>query len=149
MISPELWSAYRRTRYCVDATPEGDFCLRVDQLCPPADRLCTYHGARDWAFISACNPRSRALDEAHNAARMQALQRLLEELALPSYPARGIADDGAWPAEPGLLVVGAGRRQALALGARFEQYAIVHAAVGAPAELLACPLDAPASPRTS
>ena len=52
------------------------------------------------------------------------------------YHGEGKGDDGAWPAEPSLLILGVGEDEAAALARRFGQAAFVYGDRGAAARLV-------------
>lgn len=55
-----------------------------------------------------------------------------------AFEGEGIGDNGTWPPEPSYLVLGICRPDAIALGHRFEQAAIVAGDAGGTAELILC-----------
>lgn len=82
-------------------------------------------GVESAAFLTAWNPGSRLLPDPVNLAAGQALDA---ELAALGYPVcTGVALDpaGVWPAEPGRLVLGIGCAEAVALGCRYGQRALL------------------------
>lgn len=134
ILDPGLVAAYRRTRYRVHAHPP--FTLRVDRPHARLAALLAAQGGRGAAYVSACNPRGVEQDAATNAARHA---RLLQDLQ-----ARGavwIDAFGAWPDRSGrgersVLVLDIGRHEALALGRRHEQNAVLWAGADAVPRLL-------------
>lgn len=134
-----LDAAYRGTIY--EAwTPGGTIEIRIGARCPAVDALLAAHApdAPGWAYITAWNPGSRPLSREDNRARNQALERLAREACAACFTGVGRGEDGAWEPEESFLLVGIDRARALALGARFEQNAIVFGERGAAAELLWC-----------
>jgi hypothetical protein len=118
-----LARAYRDTAYCVDH-PAGHFTLRLGEACAPLQALLRKHGAREWAFVSASNPHSRPLSAAANAVRHAQLLARVRAAGWQTFAGRGVADRGDWM-EESLLILGIEETAALALGAAFEQYAVV------------------------
>jgi hypothetical protein len=118
MNREQLESAYRSTDYWVDDVPGGAFLFHIGE---PCDRL---RGEGPWAFITACNPHSRALPDEANAKLMTALEKKLDESGWRYYRGRGIASDRAWQ-EASLLVLGIGEADARKIGEEFGQNAIV------------------------
>lgn len=130
-----LKAVYEATEYRV-----GDrFTIRCGLPTPLLDALLLEHGHDAWAYITACNPGSIALDDAANAARMAALTRRLDRLGHPCLPGQGVGAGSDWPPEPSLLVLGIDLAAALALGREFGQVAIVVGRRGEPARLAFCP----------
>ena len=102
----------------------------------PLDLLLAESRATDWAFITACNPRSAPLDEDANAERMMQLEMLVRGRGLACFQGEGQADDGDWPPEPSLLVLGISDADAVSIARAFEQYAIVSGSRGGEARLV-------------
>ncbi|MGH7389680.1 MAG: DUF3293 domain-containing protein [Candidatus Rokuibacteriota bacterium] len=132
-----LLEAYRRTGFVAN-TPKGRLRLRVGRRCGELDDLLAGHGVTTWTYVTAFNPRSMPLPAEENWARQRELERSVAELGLVSYPGEGIADDGRWPPEPSLLVLGIGRNDAVRLGQQFGQLAVVYGELGQEAELVVC-----------
>jgi uncharacterized protein DUF3293 len=130
-----LEAAYRATSYFVDG-PTGRFAVRVGRASPEADALAEAHGAATWAYITAHNPGSAPARPDRNEARQHELEEAVAEAGYRSYRGEGKGDDGVWPAEPSLLVLGIGEADAAALARRFGQAALVFGERGGPARLL-------------
>ncbi len=133
----ELWEAYRRTTY-VARTPEGELRLRIGRVEPGLDALLARTGAEAWAFVTAWNPGSRPTSPAVNAVRQAELAREVAARGWIALEGEGVGDDGAWPPEPSLLVLGPTREEARALGRRFGQNAVVWAERGGAPVLIDC-----------
>lgn len=106
MLDPEFDSAYRSTSYSVIVPGREPISIRCGARCMPLDLLLAESRATDWACISACNPRSAPLDEHANAERMMRLEMLVHGRGLNCFQGEGQADDGDWPPEPSLRVLG-------------------------------------------
>jgi hypothetical protein len=119
-------------------TPAGSIDLRIGQPSPPLDWLLDSLGAREWAFISAANPRSEAISETENAARHGAFRALVEQRGFHVFEGEGIPDQPGWTAEPSLLILAVTLEEARELAAVFGQNAIVWGEMGAPARLVWC-----------
>ena len=122
-IAPATIAAYRETDYWVGG--DTPFTLRVGEFSPA---LAALHEARrvdSSAFITACNPFSRALDAAANAERQAALLHDLRQRRLGCVEGIGQHPSGDWPGEPSMLVLGIALDEARALGHAYEQNAIV------------------------
>lgn len=94
-------------------TPKGRRSLRVGQGCRELDDLLTDHGVSTWAYVTAFNPGSRRLRDEENAVRRHKLESVIASLGVVSYAGEGVADDGEWPPEPSLLILGVVRRDGL------------------------------------
>lgn len=124
-LDPDLLRAYRETGYRVHDTP--GFVLRIDVPSPELLILHRRHQVACSAFLTACNPYSRLVDAAENAARQQALADALRARGFACLPGIGQHPSGDWPGEDSLLALGPTLDEAQALGDQFEQNAIVWA----------------------
>jgi hypothetical protein len=132
-----LLEAYRRTTFRAD-TPKARLALRVGQRSVELDDLLSAHGVTTWAYATAANPGSQPLPADENVARHRELEALVRALGFESYPGEGIGDDGRWPPESSFLVLGIARADAVRLGRRFGQLAVVFGELGQEADLVAC-----------
>lgn len=92
---------------------------------PALAQLLRCAGARRYAVITACNPGSRQLDAADNAARQAWLAERLTCLKLRFFPACNGPDASDWPAEPSFLVLDAPLALLRRLGRACGQNALV------------------------
>lgn len=124
MTDDALLVAYRATRYRVTQDPH-DFTLRVGE--PSEDLLDLYSnfGVLSAAFLTAHNPFSEPVSKEANEAAQMALLGLLTASGAPFLHGRGEGEDGDWPPEPSVLVLGLTREDAEAIGRRFDQNAIL------------------------
>ena len=118
-MNHRLDAAYRAASYVVQG-PDGPIAIRVDDGSPALDDLLVGHGTRCWAFLTACNPGSTPLSDDENCQRMAELQLLVSDAAYPFYPGEAVADDGGWPVEPSLLIVGIATEDAATLARRLR-----------------------------
>ena len=123
ILDPDTIRAYLDTDYRV----LGAACapLRIGERNADLAALHAAHGTDCSAFVTACNPLGTLLDEAANAARQSALAARLARGGLRGIEAFGQPRHGDWPGEPSFLVPGLALDAARALGAEFEQNAIV------------------------
>ena len=135
LLGRPLLEAYEATRYEAHL-PQGKIVLRHGEPAPALDALLE-PGAPCYAFLTAWNPGSRRLPRPENERRQKALiQQLSGRYRL--YSGAGAGDDGSWPPELSLLVLGIPREEALALGRAFGQWAVVLGARGQPALVTPC-----------
>lgn len=120
--------AFRQTTYRVYA-PQGSFDIRIGASPTGLTR-------EPWAFLTAYNPLPRNLEDAENRQRQERFQEQLQREGYRFYSGEGIGDDGVWPPEPSVLVLGVTREQATDLAAAYEQLAFVYGEPGGPAELI-------------
>lgn len=88
--------------------------------------------AGEWFFVTAHNPGSAVLCESENEARHEDLGRRLRAAGWRHLPARGLDPEGAWPPEPGFLVLDPPLAEIARLARELEQSALLHGAGGAP-----------------
>jgi hypothetical protein len=138
----EKWREYERTRFCVFDDPRPQFCFAVGSRNSKLERLLERHNVDRWAFITAWNPASVELSGEENERRQTELRACLSEYVI--LPGEGVGADPSWQPEPSLLVLGIHRKDAVGLGRKFGQLAIVAGHRGFPARLLPCsPLPTP------
>jgi hypothetical protein len=137
MSDDPLLAAYRRTRFRAD-TELGPVVIRVGEVCPMLDALLRGSGCDTWAYVSAFNPGSVRVSDAWNSARQRELEYAVRQRGHPMFPGEGVGDDGTWPPERSVLVLGIDREAAVQLGRRFGQRAIVCGELGSPAVLVLC-----------
>ncbi|NJK54691.1 MAG: DUF3293 domain-containing protein [Pleurocapsa sp. SU_5_0] len=106
----------------------GEYCRSLDYLIAK----CDYPA---WALITAANPYSQPLSELENQQRQQKLIEYLQELPWSWLDALGKDRTGVWTPEPSLLLLGIDRIEAIAVGRKFEQNALVYGELNQPAEL--------------
>jgi hypothetical protein len=122
-LDAALRQAYRETRYEVPADPP--VILSIGAASAPLRALHRRFGVECSAFVSACNPFSRRLDAAGNAARHRALLQALVAEGRRFLEGAGRHPSNGWPAEPSVLVFGLSLEESRALGRRCEQNALV------------------------
>ena len=126
---------YLRTSYRVTGvTPAID--IRIDQPCPELDALLDRRATRCWAFVTAWNPGSKQLDASENQRRQAALEAEVRQGGYVFYRGAGVPDGKDWDPEESLLVVDINRDEAMKLGKKYEQAAVVFGQHGAGAELI-------------
>lgn len=142
MDRSELERAYRATRYT--ATRDGEtISIAVGEPLARLDSWLDAARVSEWAYITACNPRSRRLAPEENALRMAALVVDLGVIGWPLVHGAGVPSEGDWDSEPSVLVLGLSRPAALELARRYEQHAIVCGRRGEAAELVWTDADGP------
>ncbi len=131
-----LLDAYRAALYEVDG--QTRFVLRVDRVSEPLRELCQAHGVSSAAYLTAFNPGSQRVSDATNRLAQQRLVACIEADGWPVVSGRSLAPDGGWPPEDSILVLGIPQHQALDMGRRFEQAAILWSDKDAVPRLLEC-----------
>ena len=128
----ELTRAYHATTYAA-AVP---LRIRIGEPNAMLDAMLAELGVEEWAYLTAWNPDAKPRAEEANRAAQEALVGDLRAMGLEPHVGAGEADDGSWPPEPSLFVPGLPREQAIALGRRYHQVAIVAGRRGRAPELV-------------
>ncbi len=123
MNAQTLDAAFRATTYRVH-TADGAFDLRIGVANSAFAAFLRRRNISCWGVLTACNP-GAVRDDGGNAQRQQRLRERLEELALSFVPACSLAGNGAWPAEPGFLLLHVREEAVRELAAEFSQLAFI------------------------
>jgi len=137
MVDPALIKLYRTTRFVVIA-PKGKIVLSIGAWSQALDDLMTIFETSSCALITASNPGSKRLPDASNRERHEHLIKESRKRGYSFLEGLGVSEDGAWPPETSLLIVGIVQDRAEELARLFGQNAIVFAKRGEPVELLLC-----------
>jgi len=137
IVAKDLFESYRRTSFFAN-TPRGRLRLRVGERSQQLDHLLAECRAQSWAYVTAFNPGSILLDGEENKRRQADLEQEVARRGYSAFHGEGVGDDGAWPPERSLLIMGIGKPEALELGRRIGQRAILYGIFGEPAVLLPC-----------
>ncbi len=124
-----LEAAYRQTTYRVSGA-SGPVDIRIGIRNGSLDRLLEAHQVREWAFVTASNPGSRASPEHENARRNAELEQVLREAGLQYLHGSGVPDESGWQPERSYLVLGITNADAMAMAKRWGQRAIVWGSLG-------------------
>ena len=123
VIAQSSIQAYLETDYHVHGAMRVTLNVGVANACLAA--LQRSHSVESSAYVTACNPFSKALDDSSNDARQAVLARELHQHGLIHISGIGQHPTNGWPGEQSFLVLGLSREDAKMLGARHEQNAIV------------------------
>jgi hypothetical protein len=137
-ISDEQAAAYLATEYNV-FTPKGRFTLRAFRRSSALHRLQLAFNVAGSAFLTAYNPYSELSDEAINRSYQDQLIAEVTDRWKVLF-GEGVDPQGRWRAEPSVLVLGISREEAIALGKKYRQNAILVADEEGSTMLLACNL---------
>ena len=136
MASESLLQQYLASLYRVrDAGRE--LVLHVGVRSPELAALHRSKGVASSAFITAWNPGSRPLGKEENRARDEALRRDAAARGHELLEAQGHSPNRDW-CEESYLVLGIGRREALALARKYGQVAFLFMGAEAVPELVIC-----------
>ncbi len=89
------------------------------------ERLLQLYHTDEWAIITADNPGSELLTPAENRIRYESLLMEAKRLPFPFFPGYGLDPTGEWPPERNVLLAGISREEAMELGKKFDQNAVV------------------------
>ncbi len=133
----DLDQLYNAAEYAVD---DGAlrFVIRIGELSDELDALLQEAQCDSWAFISAHNPRSTELTKSENDARHGRFLLFLDEKGYRYFAGYGQSPDGSWTPETSLLIIGIDRDEAVRIGRKFEQHAVLAGRGGFPPELVWC-----------
>jgi hypothetical protein len=131
MISKELLLGYEATCYSI-INPKIDIYLKKENS--ELNSFLKEHDFTSWCFITAWNPFSKALSIEENKRLNLLLEADLNKY--PIFPAEGKDTLGDWPPEISFFVGNISREQAIALGEKYEQNAIIFGAVSEFPELI-------------
>ncbi|MFP6664711.1 MAG: DUF3293 domain-containing protein [Deltaproteobacteria bacterium] len=134
---PALAAAFAATTYRVSlAAREID--IRIGRRNAALDFLLEETAATTWAFLTGWNPQGGVAGRTpENLARGEELRRACA--GFRCHEGAGLAEEGSdHPAEQSLLVLGIGRAEAVEVGRRFGQLAVVVGTRGMAAELVWC-----------
>ena len=120
----ELETAYRATTYRV-YLPAGRCDLRPGVASETLRCWLATAGASCFAILTACNPGSVPQDENENAGRQSQLECELLDSGYETYAGENAADDAAWPVEESCFVPGIPVAEAMTLGEKYWQNAVV------------------------
>ncbi len=132
-LSRTLVTAYTEARYFVK-DGERSHEVRIHRNDEGLSHCLAEHGVESAALITAYNPSSRRRGLFANRYRQDALERLLASSGSRWLPT--LATGEGWPAEPGLLLLGADRALGSRVARRYGQNAWVLLARGRPPELV-------------
>jgi hypothetical protein len=135
--SADFTEHYKATTFRVE-TPAGHIDIRVGGKHPGIDSLLSRHNATEWAYITAWNPGSQPLSADQNELAHVTLLQSIRNRGFECYVGDGIPDNKGWTPERSVWIASIGRAEAVALGVRFGQNAIVVGTIGGIAELVNC-----------
>ena len=120
----ELEAAYRATTYRV-YLPDGHCDLRPGVASETLHCWLETAGVSCFAILTACNPGSVRLAEEENTIRQSQLECDLLESEYETYVAENLAEDATWPVEESCFVPGIPVAEAMTLGGKYGQNAVV------------------------
>jgi hypothetical protein len=134
LIDPETIQAFRETPFRVHGN--NPFTLRVGEVSTALAAEYERHRVDCSAYITACNPFSKIVDDSENAERHTALSVELDLRNMAFVEGVGQHPSNQWPGEASFLVFGLTLEAAKALGTRLDQNAIIWAGSDAVPQLI-------------
>ena len=123
LIDRDTIQEFKETEYHVFG--DSPFTLRIDEPNSALAAACKKNCAESSAYITACNPNSKTLDDSENDERNNALRRVLIERNLAFLEGEGKHPSNEWPGEASFLILGIDLETAKDLSKRMQQDAFV------------------------
>lgn len=116
----ELIAAYNATEYRVYSPA---IIITVGKVNKELDKLLLENNETEWTYITSCNPYSRDCSVDVNKNYYESL---LQHVSYYKYfEGEGQGIDTTWPAEKSILIIGISVSQAIEIGNKYNQNAIV------------------------
>ena len=128
-VSEDLIDAYLATNFHVYAGEE--FVLNINQFSRSLRALHEAHKCDTSAIVTGWNPLGVPLSDAENQTQNEKLKEIAQE-RYSIFEAAGVDPKQEWPAEASFLILGISRDDAMELGKKFQQNAIVFNWEGVP-----------------
>ena len=122
-LDRRLVEAYLRTSYQIKSKPFPP--IRIGVTNPLLEGWLDEHHFKSYAFITAWNPFSKLLHLPENQRRNKDLETELKNTACFILPGFGIGEDDNWPPEESFFAPGIAAEDAIRLGRKYGQNAIV------------------------
>ena len=123
LIPVDLINAFLNTNYHVeDANP---FILRVGEKSQELKQLFKRYNHDSAVFLTAWNPFSELTDQNENLLRQVELESDIKNLDHPYLPGYGKDENGVWPPEPSIMILGMALETAKLLGKKYRQNALI------------------------
>lgn len=138
-LDQHLFEAYLATTYEVKHL---GLKIKIGESNWPLEEFLVDNNVFSWAFVSAYNPHSKALSIEENEKKHGQLLKEIEKKKLSFSVGYGVPpNDDDWEAEKSLLILDISKKDALDLGKRYEQNAIVFGRLGGKPKLIVIPRD--------
>lgn len=127
----DLLEAYKNTKYKVS---QQDIVIEINKFNDKLNELLYKYNSTEWAFITAFNPYSKVLTQDENIERHNELKELTTSYII--FEGHGVGDDPTWEPELSLFIIGITKADAILVGEKFEQNAIVCGEINSTPELI-------------
>jgi hypothetical protein len=123
-LPEKLVEAYLNTSYNVKCG-ETVVSLEVDLYSDEIRRFMEQASCKQCAFITPFNPLGKTLSAAENDARMSDFKRDLDSSGYQYVDGVGVGKLGDWPGEESVFILDVSEADAIYLGKKYQQNAIV------------------------
>jgi len=123
VIKPDIVQAYLETEYIVYAS--DPFTLQIGKKSVTLIHLHNAYSISSSAFMTACNPYSRMVDDETNKLRQMALAAELLRRGIQYIKGGGRHPSNHWPVEESFLIIGLNLYESREMGRQLEQNAFV------------------------
>ena len=123
------------TTYWLDL-PDQSIAFGLNKVNPEVDAFLAAQGQERWAFLTAYNPRAHTASTQQNQYHQRLLIRDVANMGLEFFAGSDVSDDGSFPPERCIFILGISVDKALPLAARYRQAAIIAGERGQPARLI-------------
>ena len=131
MITTKLLEAYKATCYEII---QPKIAIYIEKENEALQTFLKENEIINWCFITAWNPYSNALSQEENSSLNESLRLDLKDYKI--LEAQGKDTIGNWPPEPSFFVANISEDQAIALGKKYQQNAIVYGTINETARLI-------------
>ena len=122
-LSKELINAYCKANY--EILVEPTFSFKIGQKSPKLINFLHRYNSNTAAYVTAFNPLSKKTPYSLNLKFQEKLYNILSKSTHAFFEGRGNDPDKVWPEEPGFLILSIPKLDAVQLGRKFNQNAIV------------------------
>ena len=122
-LSKALIEAYSKANYKILVEPAFSFKIGQKNL-----KLCAFlhsHNSNTAAYVTAFNPQSKKTSYSLNLTFQEKLYNILSKSTYAFFEGCGKDPNKVWPEEPGFLILSIPELNAINLGKKFNQNAIV------------------------
>ena len=124
MITTKLLEAYKATCYEII---QPKIAIYIGKENEALQTFLKENEIINWCFLTAWNPYSNALSQEENSALNESLRLDLKDYKI--LEAQGKDTIGNWPPELSFFVANISEAQAIALGKKYQQNAIVYGTI--------------------
>ena len=132
-----LEAAFLATTYTASEKNGTTFHLKINEQNEAFDRFLRKKNIMTWAYVTAWNPAARQQDDLKNIELNRQLEQILKNLGYTYLKGFGVPPEGStWQPEASFLILGIRQEDALQLGKKFHQAAILCGKTGEVANLI-------------